>query len=198
MPTKEFHSTAYHEAAHAVTAWYGGNSVGDMSIESDGYNAGEAKHGDCDAEADIGVTFYKNPQQGLIVEVAPDEYRLPTKYELEHYDLTVVMDELEPVDRFCMLCAAGEAAQMIVAPELFHPVHSSGDREDAGMWHVEPRELTDSEWQDYVNQTKDFLTKPPVWQRVKALAENLLEHKTLSGDKVYEIIKGRIKPHPEG
>lgn len=120
--------TAYHEAGHAVVAWYCGGNIGNVSMEPDQDHGigGYARHGDGDREwGDLGILFRFSKEHGVIVEEPDGTLRLPTDAEREHNTITDECVELESWERGVMNPAAGEAAERIVAPESFHPIHSS-------------------------------------------------------------------------
>lgn len=195
--------TAYHEAGHAVVAWYCGATIGNVSMEPDQDHGigGYARHGDGDREwGDLGILFRFSKEHGVIVEEPDGTLRLPTDAEREHNTITDECVELESWERGVMIAAAGEAAERIVAPESFHPIHSSADRREAlptepekdevyGTVETHPQ-MSDEDRDAWVAPARRFLRKPLVWQLVDALAGALIARTTLTGREVQGVLRG--------
>lgn len=182
-------STAYHEAGHAVMAWYAGCNLRVITINPDEQAGilGRVDHGDADAEwGDLGVQLYYKEHE-LIARDPDGEWRLATEAEREHIALTDEIFQLEQHEGMLMVCAAGEAADREAAALGRYPLPrnfgSETDRQDA--LEFDPG----ADFDLWVSRTREFLRGPPVWARVEALASVLLKRGSLNRQEALTVIQ---------
>jgi hypothetical protein len=182
---KELRYIAYHEAGHAVTAWYCGYGVHRASIEPDSDEgiAGRISHDRDGGElGDLGVRFWDDPTHGLVVQEQDGSFRLPSPEERQHNQLTDELVEMGAKQRLLLICAAGEAAGFAFVPEYVGRAGSEGDQADAQ--ECDPN----MNWEEWVARAREFLLRPAVHRRVEALAMALLSRGTIECQDVLQII----------
>ncbi|MEJ2653251.1 MAG: hypothetical protein P8173_16090 [Gammaproteobacteria bacterium] len=179
----EISDVAWHEAAHAVMAWYVGAAIGKVMIESthEVGMEGLLVYGREDAEpGDTGVFLWGN---GYAHDRVSGDLRPQTEAERDHFALMDKVFAWEPRQCNALICAAGEAAQIMMAPDRFHSSQSENDRSCAEEY------LSEGEtWEELVNRVTNFLREPMAWRRVTALAAALMATPTIDGLTAKRII----------
>jgi hypothetical protein len=143
MNEVEISDVAWRVAAHAVMAWYVGAAIGKVTIES----------------------IHEVGMEGLLVYGREDAWgngyahdrvsgylRPQTEAEHDHF---VLMDKVfawEPRQCNALICAAGEAVQIMLAPHRFRSSQLENDRSYAEEY------LAQSEtWEGWGNRVTNFL-----------------------------------------
>ena len=183
MNEVEISDVAWREAAHAVMAWYVGAAIGKVMIESihEVGMEGLLVYGREDAEpGDTGVFLWGN---GYAHDRVSGDLRPQTEAEHDHF---VLMDRVfawEPRQCNALICAAGEAVQIMLSPHRLRSSQSENDRSYAEEYIAQGET-----WEEWVNRVTNFLREPMVWRRVTVLATALMTTPMIDGLTAKRII----------
>ena len=194
-------AVAYHEAGHAVVAWFVGCPIRRVTIKA--HRTARGRMTPCgdlpygfDERRELGVCFVTSPEYGLVVITAGNITRFATDLERECARLDDRLRRVDEYERMLMVCTAGEAAQHMATGTLpWQRSWQIGDRAAAvAIWSERSlEEVTHDEmiaaWNRWKRRTRSFLRQPFVWQRVEALAATLLQQQTLTGRQIRRVLR---------
>ncbi len=184
----ELKSTAYHEAGHAVMAWFCENELGTITIKPEGMNAGGIKHRDYAPFPSLVDGHFLNNQE---LELVDGTIRKPIELQFNAF-VSGTFDHFTVNEKAVLIAAAGEVAQKKFSPESFHPYQTAQDWADV----FKALEHTDGGARERLyNATEGILDDPLVWAAVNAVADELLARETLSSSDAIAAMRRAIKHH---
>ncbi|MBT3701423.1 MAG: hypothetical protein HOG12_07890 [Alphaproteobacteria bacterium] len=185
MTKSEIEATAFHEAGHAVMAWLCARNIGKVTIEPVDDEAGSVSHAEY-GESAVGLPIFGDGEEGLYV-IMPDESPRPlSDIERWLYEFSYKLEwEAEEWEKQALIAFAGEAVDLITAPESFHPGTVASDRAsfDEAISEGDGNAEVIHEW------AKSIFTEPTIWKSVSALADKLISQGTLSGNDTLKLLR---------
>jgi hypothetical protein len=183
-------STAYHEAGHAVMAWFCENRLGIITIKPDGSNAGSIQHQEDGPFPSLVDGHIWADQE---IELTNGTKRPATAIELKFDDFASgVADKFNATEKEVLIAAAGEGAEKKFEPDGFNPIQSSQDWENVSG---ALEQLGGGARERLYSAAENLFDNPIVWAAVSALANELLARETLSSSEAILIIRQAIKLH---
>jgi len=166
-------ATAYHEAGHAVAAWLLHIRIRKVTIVPEGDALGYVLR--------RSVVFRKGVLETLECGAATDREQAWAQFCAE---------------RHAIYCFAGMEAQKRFNPRSVRIHHWKSDHDAAmkGLYFLTPRDSIRLYDRIMRIRTKYLLDRPDARVAVKALAEALVERRTLSGQEALDIMVGATGP----
>ncbi len=160
-------ATAYHEAGHAAAAWLLGIKLRKVTITPEGDALGYV--------ARCGIAFPKRVREAL-ESGGSEREKAWAQYIAE---------------RHAIYCIAGIEAQKRFNPHSVRHYHAKADREAAleGLVRLAASNTILLYWRILKIRANNLLKNRGTWKAVKALADELMKRKTLSGDEAFEIMR---------
>jgi hypothetical protein len=164
----QLEAVAYHEAGHAVAAWLLNIPLRKVTIVPEGDALGYVLR--------CGVAFPKRVREAFEFGGMSDRDEAWAYYIAE---------------RHAVYCIAGNEAQNRFNPRSVRNCHSKSDRKSAlaGLCRLADSKAIPLYWRILKMRAEKLFDNPSNWKAVKALAETLMERKTLSGDEALEIVR---------
>jgi hypothetical protein len=161
-------ATAYHEAGHAAAAWLLNIRLRKVTIVPEGDALGYVLR--------RGIAFPKRVRETLECGAISDRDKAWAQFIAE---------------RHAVICLAGNEAQKRFNPRSVRRAHSQSDCDSAlnGLLYMEGPDTMHLYWRILTIRAKCLLNRPGIWDAVKALAEALMQQKTMSGDDSLKIMR---------
>lgn len=169
----QLEAVAYHEAGHAVAAWLLHIPIRKVTIVPEGDALGYVLR--------RGVAFPKRVREALECGGWSDRDEAWAQFIAE---------------RHAMYCIAGMEAQKRFNPRSVRIHHWESDHDAAmdGLYRLCPTEALRLYWKIMRIRTKCLLDRRDARDAVKAVAEALMERKTLSGEEAFDIMVDATGP----
>ena len=197
-------ATAYHEAGHAVVAWFCDHFIGLATIKPDAEQgvAGRISHHDqnCNALFDpFELVPHPEASGEWVVMTGETTARHLTDAEKRILEIQDGLDEISLAGKVLMIAAAGVVAQGKAIPDSVEPYHGEGDWESAAEeLQIQCDDLGISETQARAHATercRELLEDSIVWKAVDAVTNALLKEETMQGDEVQAVIRLALRHH---
>jgi ATP-dependent Zn protease len=186
----ELKCTAYHEAGHAVMAWFCEHRLRTSTIKPEGTNAGNIQHGEHAPPASLVDSHIWDDPTIALVDGALQKL---TAIELQFDNFaSEISDRFTANEKEVLIAAAGEVAQKKLEPKSFQPIHSS---QDWGSVFESLEQLERGARERLYNATERLMDDPIVWAAVRALSAELLARETLSSSDAIAAMRRAIKHH---